>query len=66
MDAMGFCNGEPKGIFGFSIAGISRQSKQNLNHRVLMRNELLAQTNKILKALKIAPPSQVLSLEKQA
>ena len=38
----------------------------NLNHRVLMRNELPAQTNKILKSLKITPPPQVLSLENQA
>lgn len=38
----------------------------NLNHRVLMRNELAAQTTNILKALKIAPPPQVLSLENQA
>ena len=35
----------------------------NLNHRVLMRNELSAQTNKALKALKISPPPQVLSIE---
>ncbi len=38
----------------------------NLNHRVLMRNELPAQTNNILKSLKITPPPQVLSLENQA
>jgi len=38
----------------------------NLNHRVLMRNELPAQTNKVLKSLKITPPPQVLSLEKHA
>ena len=37
----------------------------NLNHRVLMRNELPAQTTKMLKALKINPPPQVLSLENQ-
>ena len=35
----------------------------NLNHRVLMRNELPAKTTKVLKALKIKPPPQVLSLE---
>jgi transposase len=38
----------------------------NLNHRVLMRNELPAKTTKVLKALKIKPPPQVLSLENQA
>jgi transposase len=38
----------------------------NLNHRVLMRNELPAQTNNVLKSLKITPPPQVLSLENQA
>ena len=37
----------------------------NLNHRVLKRNELPAQTTKMLKALKINPPPQVLSLENQ-
>ena len=35
----------------------------NLNHRVLMRNELPAKTIKVLKALKIPPPPQVLSLK---
>ena len=38
----------------------------NLNYRVLMRNELPPQTYKVLKALKITPPPQVLSLENQA
>ena len=38
----------------------------NLNHRVLMRNELPSKTTKVLKALKIKPPPQVLSLENQA
>jgi transposase len=38
----------------------------NLNHRVLMRNDLPAKTTKVLKALKIKPPPQVLSLENQA
>ena len=38
----------------------------NLNHRVLMRNELPSKTTKVLKALKIEPPPQVLSLENQA
>jgi transposase len=37
----------------------------DLNHRVLMRNELPADTRKILKLLKITPPRQVLRLEKQ-
>jgi hypothetical protein len=31
-----------------------------------MRNELPAKTTKVLKALKIKPPPQVLSLENQA
>ena len=38
----------------------------NLNHRVLMRSELPSKTTKVLKALKIKPPPQVLSLENQA
>jgi hypothetical protein len=37
----------------------------DLNHRVLMRNELPADTRKILKLLKITPPRQVVQLEKQ-
>jgi len=37
----------------------------DLNHRVLMRNELPADTRKMLKLLKITPPRQVLRLEKQ-
>ena len=37
----------------------------DLNHRVLMRNELPADTRKMLKLLKITPPHQVLRLEKQ-
>ena len=37
----------------------------NLNHRVLMRNELPAETRNILKLLKIVPPKQVVDLEKQ-
>ena len=37
----------------------------NLNHRVLMRNELPVQTTKMLKALKINLSPQVLSLENQ-
>jgi hypothetical protein len=35
----------------------------NLNHRVLMRNELPPKTNKIFKLLKINPPKQVIDLE---
>ena len=37
----------------------------DLNHRVLMRNELPADTRKMLKLLKITPPRQVIHLEKQ-
>ena len=37
----------------------------NLNHRVLMRNELMADTRNILNLLKITPPNQVVRLEKQ-
>jgi transposase len=37
----------------------------DLNHRVLMRNELPADTRKMLKLLKITPPHQALRLEKQ-
>jgi hypothetical protein len=37
----------------------------DLNHRVLMRNELPADTRKMLKLLKITPPRQVVHLEKQ-
>jgi transposase len=37
----------------------------DLNHRVLMRNELPADTRKMLKLLKIIPPRQVVQLEKQ-
>jgi hypothetical protein len=37
----------------------------DLNHRVLMRNELAADTRKMLKLLKIIPPRQVIHLEKQ-
>lgn len=37
----------------------------DLNHRVLMRNELAADTRKMLKLLKITPPRQVIHLEKQ-
>jgi len=35
----------------------------NLNHRVLMRNELSAKTRNIFKLLKIKPPKQVVELE---
>ena len=35
----------------------------NLNHRVLMRNELLNSTCNIFKSLKITPPKQVIHLE---
>lgn len=35
----------------------------NLNNRVLMRNELPAQTRKIFKLLKINPPKQVIEIE---
>ena len=37
----------------------------DLNHRVLMRNELPADTRNTLKLLKITPPRQVVHLEKQ-
>jgi hypothetical protein len=37
----------------------------DLNHRVLMRNELASETRKTLNLLKIKPPPQVLQLEKQ-
>lgn len=37
----------------------------DLNHRVLMRNELPADTRNMLKLLKITPPRQVIHLEKQ-
>jgi hypothetical protein len=37
----------------------------DLNHRVLMRNELPADTRNILKLLKITPPRQVVHLEKR-
>jgi transposase len=37
----------------------------DLNHRVLMRNELPADTRKMLELLKITPPRQVIHLEKQ-
>lgn len=37
----------------------------NLNHRVLMRNELPAETRNILKLLKINPPKQVVRLEEK-
>ena len=37
----------------------------DLNHRVLMRNELPDDTRNILKLLKITPPRQVVHLEKQ-
>lgn len=37
----------------------------DLNHRVLMRNEIAADTRKMLKLLKITPPRQVIHLEKQ-
>jgi hypothetical protein len=37
----------------------------DLNHRVLMRNELPTDTRNILKLLKIAPPRQVVHLEKR-
>jgi transposase len=36
----------------------------NLNHRVLMRNELPSETHNIFKLLKIKPPKQVIQLEK--
>ena len=36
----------------------------NLNHRVLMRNELPASTRNILKLLKIDAPKQVMKIEK--
>lgn len=35
----------------------------NLNHRVLMRNELPAETRNVLKLLKIKPPKQIVHLE---
>ncbi|MCF8081092.1 MAG: IS1634 family transposase, partial [Desulfobacterales bacterium] len=38
----------------------------NLNHRVLMRNELPADTRNILNLLKITPPNQVVRLEEQS
>lgn len=38
----------------------------NLNHRVLMRNELPATTRNILKLLKIKAPNQVISVQKTA
>ena len=37
----------------------------NLNYRVLMRNELTAETRNILKSLKISPPKRVMRLEKR-
>jgi len=37
----------------------------DLNHRVLMRNELASDTRKTFNLLKIKPPPQVLQLEKQ-
>ncbi len=37
----------------------------NLNHRVLMRNELPSETRNILKLLKISPPKQVVRLEEK-
>jgi hypothetical protein len=37
----------------------------DLNHRVLMRNELASDTRKTLNLLKIKPPQQVIQLEKQ-
>lgn len=37
----------------------------DLNHRVLMRNELPAETRNILKLLNIIPPKQVVHLEEQ-
>jgi transposase len=37
----------------------------NLNHRVLMRNELPQDTRNILNLLKIKPPKQVIHLEEQ-
>jgi len=37
----------------------------DLNHRVLMRNELVSDTRKTFKLLKIKPPPQVIQLEKQ-
>ena len=37
----------------------------DLNHRVLMRNELVSDTRNTLNLLKINPPSQVLRLDKQ-
>ena len=37
----------------------------DLNHRVLMRNELSSDTRKIFNLLKIKPPQQVIQLEKQ-
>ena len=37
----------------------------NLNYRVLMRNELTAETRNILKSLKITPPKRVMRLEKR-
>src|SRR5210317_49894 len=37
----------------------------DLNHRVLMRNELASNTRKTFNLLKIKPPQQVLQLEKQ-
>ena len=37
----------------------------DLNHRVLMRNELSADTLNVLKLLKITPPRQVVHLEKR-
>jgi len=38
----------------------------NLNHRVLMRNELAADTRNILNLLKITPPNQIVRLKEQA
>ena len=37
----------------------------DLNHRVLMRNELASETRKTLNLLKIKPPPQVIQLDKQ-
>lgn len=37
----------------------------DLNHRVLMRNELASDTRKTFNLLKNKPPQQVLQLEKQ-
>jgi hypothetical protein len=37
----------------------------DLNHRVLMRNELASDTRKAFNLLKIKPPPQVIQLEKQ-